>query len=50
MTLLVIVMLMLVCLAGLAAHHHHHVVAWHRELDLAFGTDSAREFPRHGRL
>jgi len=50
MTLLLIFMLSLVALAALAARHHHQVLAWHRELDLAFGGDPTRELPRHGRL
>jgi hypothetical protein len=50
MTLLTIAMLVLTALTVLAARHHHQVVSWHRELELAFGVDAARELPRHGTL
>jgi hypothetical protein len=48
--LLIAVALVLVGLTVSFVHRHQQAVAWHRELEQAFGTSAQREIPRHRSL
>lgn len=50
MELLLVLAMVALALGGVLVHRHQQAVAWHRELESAFGTSADREIPRHRAL